>query len=87
MDEPTTGLDSFMAEQILRHLKSHARGAYGVQAQGTSYGANLATVVCTIHQPSIEVFNLLDTLCLLVDGCIAYFGPAAEVAAYFGSLG
>ncbi|KAH3789926.1 hypothetical protein DPMN_168118 [Dreissena polymorpha] len=45
-DEPTSGLDSFMAENIGQILQQTAmRGK---------------TVICTIHQPSSEVFALFD---------------------------
>ncbi|CAG2116671.1 unnamed protein product, partial [Medioppia subpectinata] len=42
IDEPTTGLDSFMAQNIVQTLKTMA-------SEGR-------TIVCTIHQPSSQVF-------------------------------
>ena len=33
-------------------------------------------VVLTIHQPSIEVYQLFDRLTLLAQGRMAYHGPA-----------
>ncbi|KAH3812046.1 hypothetical protein DPMN_140467 [Dreissena polymorpha] len=45
-DEPTSGLDSFMAENIVQTLQQTARRG--------------KTVICTIHQPSSEVFALFD---------------------------
>ncbi|CAG2172928.1 unnamed protein product, partial [Oppiella nova] len=53
-DEPTTGLDSFMAKSIVQVLKTMA-------SEGR-------TVVCTIHQPSSPVFELFDSLLLMADG-------------------
>ena len=57
LDEPTTGLDSTTALQVivlLRQLANEGR-----------------TVVSTIHQPSSEVFAEFDRLMLLVEGrCI-----------------
>lgn len=45
-DEPTSGLDSFMAENVVNTLRAMAsRGK---------------TVVCTIHQPSSQVYALFD---------------------------
>jgi ABC-type multidrug transport system ATPase subunit len=51
-DEPTSGLDSSTAARIIEMLKREA------------IDHNL-TVICTIHQPSAEVFNLFDRLLLL----------------------
>ncbi|CAG2169905.1 unnamed protein product, partial [Oppiella nova] len=53
-DEPTTGLDSFMAKSIVQVLKTMA-------SEGR-------TVICTIHQPSSPVFQLFDSLLLMADG-------------------
>ncbi|CAG2170870.1 unnamed protein product [Oppiella nova] len=53
-DEPTTGLDSFMAKSIVQVLKTMA-------SEGR-------TVICTIHQPSSPVFELFDSLLLMADG-------------------
>ena len=46
LDEPTSGLDSYMALNIVMTLKSMA-------AKGR-------TIICTIHQPSSEVFAMFD---------------------------
>jgi ABC-type multidrug transport system ATPase subunit len=43
------------------------------------------TVIASIHQPSSEVFELFDRLCLLSNGKTVYFGEASdayEVANY-----
>lgn len=72
LDEPTTGLDSFNAlnvVQTLRHLASSGR-----------------TVVCTIHQPRSSIFSLFDQLLLLSEGRVMYHGPARDAVAYFASL-
>ena len=45
-DEPTSGLDSFMAESLVTVLQQLA-------AQGR-------TIICTIHQPSSEVYAMFD---------------------------
>ncbi|ETO28637.1 ABC transporter family protein [Reticulomyxa filosa] len=44
-------------------------------------------VIATIHQPSSEIWNLLDELCLLAEGHCVYFGPTKNVLAYFKSIG
>ena len=45
-DEPTSGLDSFMAENIVQNLKKLANKG--------------KTIICTIHQPSSQVYALFD---------------------------
>jgi len=73
MDEFTSGLDSQSAVETTQMLKQLSdRGR---------------TVICTIHQPSTELFMQFDTLCLLADGRIVYFGPVASVADHFASIG
>jgi ABC-type multidrug transport system ATPase subunit len=73
LDEATSGLDSSMAEMVVKTLRVAAD-------QGT-------TVICTIHQPSAKVFALFDKLLLLSNGKGAYFGPAATALDHFSSLG
>jgi ABC-type multidrug transport system ATPase subunit len=58
LDEPTSGLDSFTSLSIMKLMKKQAREGL--------------TVVCTIHQPSSEIFNLFDRLILLKDGHLIY---------------
>lgn len=58
LDEPTTGLDSTTALNVLEVLKNLAL-----------HGRN---VVSTIHQPSSEIFNQFDNLLLMVRGNIIY---------------
>ncbi|KAI0565719.1 ABC transporter-like protein [Gracilaria domingensis] len=73
LDEPTTGLDSFNALNVmssLRHLAKNGR-----------------TIVTTIHQPRSSIFHLFDMLCLIAEGRTVYFGPAASVCEYFDGLG
>lgn len=73
LDEPTTGLDSFNALNVmasLRHLAKNGR-----------------TIVTTIHQPRSSIFHLFDMLCLIAEGRTVYFGPAADVVEYFKGLG
>ncbi|RHY25374.1 hypothetical protein DYB32_008360 [Aphanomyces invadans] len=61
LDEPTSGLDARSAQVVMRGVQSIARTG--------------RTVVCTIHQPSIQIFELFDSLLLLQKGGrVAYFG-------------
>lgn len=46
MDEPTSGLDARAAAIVMRAVKNVAETG--------------RTVVCTIHQPSIEIFEAFD---------------------------
>eukprot|EP00177_Eucheuma_denticulatum_P008708 GFKZ01015826.1.p1 GENE.GFKZ01015826.1~~GFKZ01015826.1.p1 ORF type:complete len:669 (-),score=81.68 GFKZ01015826.1:947-2953(-) len=73
LDEPTTGLDSFNALNVMASLRQLAK--------------NGRTIVTTIHQPRSSIFHLFDMLCLIAEGRTVYFGPAADIASYFGSLG
>ncbi|RLN47683.1 hypothetical protein BBJ29_000574 [Phytophthora kernoviae] len=74
VDKPTSGLDSFMAETVVRQLQELARDGN-------------RTVIATIHQPSSELYALFDQLYLLSDGACVYDGLASEAMAYFSSLG
>ncbi|XP_061351433.1 pleiotropic drug resistance protein 3-like isoform X2 [Gastrolobium bilobum] len=54
MDEPTSGLDARAAAVVMRAVKN-------VVATGR-------TTVCTIHQPSIDIFETFDELILMKSG-------------------
>jgi ABC-type multidrug transport system ATPase subunit len=49
MDEPTTGLDARAAAIVMRTVRNTVNTG--------------RTVVCTIHQPSIEIFESFDEVC------------------------
>eukprot|EP00178_Gracilaria_changii_P026509 TRINITY_DN815_c0_g1_i2.p1 TRINITY_DN815_c0_g1~~TRINITY_DN815_c0_g1_i2.p1 ORF type:complete len:645 (+),score=141.24 TRINITY_DN815_c0_g1_i2:205-2139(+) len=72
LDEPTTGLDSFNALNVMTALRQLA--------------SNGRTIVSTIHQPRSSIFALFDQLCLLSEGRVMYFGPAKDAVAYFSAL-
>lgn len=71
-DEPTSGLDSFMAENVVNNLKR-------LSSEGR-------TVICTIHQPSSQVFALFEQLLLIAEGRVAFMGAIDEAMNFFGSL-
>jgi len=73
LDEPTTGLDSWTAYSVVRSL--HKLAELG------------RTVVCTIHQPSSEIYALFDRLILLSSGKTAFSGPAKKAVEYFSTIG
>ncbi|CAL9225463.1 unnamed protein product [Arabidopsis halleri] len=77
MDEPTTGLDARAAAIVMRAVKNIAETG--------------RTVVCTIHQPSIDIFETFDELILMKNGGkIIYYGPLGQhsnkVIEYFMSI-
>lgn len=74
LDEPTSGLDgvtAFALTKILRDL-AHSENC---------------TVVCTIHQPATQIFNLFDDLMILKSGRIVYHGPADKVLDKYAEAG
>ncbi|KAK7111238.1 protein white-like [Littorina saxatilis] len=71
-DEPTSGLDSFMAQSIVQTLKNMA--------------SKNRTILCTIHQPSSEVFAMFDRVLLLAEGRVAFMGESARAVEFFRSL-
>ena len=68
-DEPTSGLDYFMAVSIMETMKGLAQSG--------------KTIICTIHQPSSEIYELFDKLCLLAEGRLAFIGDLYKVNAFF----
>ncbi|XP_044477754.1 pleiotropic drug resistance protein 3-like isoform X1 [Mangifera indica] len=65
MDEPTSGLDARAAAIVMRVVKN-------VVETGR-------TIVCTIHQPSIDIFEAFDELILLKrGGRVSYAGPLGK---------
>ncbi|KAG8647080.1 pleiotropic drug resistance protein 2 isoform X1 [Manihot esculenta] len=62
MDEPTSGLDARAAAIVMRTVRNTVDTG--------------RTVVCTIHQPSIDIFEAFDELVLMKrGGQIIYAGP------------
>jgi ABC-type multidrug transport system ATPase subunit/pSer/pThr/pTyr-binding forkhead associated (FHA) protein len=68
LDEPTSGLSSFDAAQVVQLLRRLANGG--------------KTIICTIHQPSTDIFREFDALMMVARdkgdnaGMLVYFGPA-----------
>lgn len=73
VDEATSGLDSQTAEDVIRILRDISRTG--------------RTVICTIHQPSFDIFKMFDKLLLLQAGQVVYYGSVAQSTKYFGSQG
>ncbi|KAJ3670859.1 hypothetical protein LUZ60_008285 [Juncus effusus] len=77
MDEPTSGLDARAAAIVMRAVRNTVDTG--------------RTVVCTIHQPSIDIFESFDELFLMKRGGEEiYVGPlgrhSSELIKYFESV-
>jgi ABC-type multidrug transport system ATPase subunit len=64
-----SGLDSFMAQAVVECMKALALKG--------------KTMICIIHQPSSDIFQMFDRLCLLAEGRMAYFGDLPQANNYF----
>nr|GMD44317.1 pleiotropic drug resistance protein 1-like [Ipomoea batatas] len=77
MDEPTSGLDARAAAIVMRTVRNTVDTG--------------RTVVCTIHQPSIDIFDAFDELLLLKrGGQEIYVGPigrhSSQLIEYFEAI-
>ncbi|XP_057834764.2 ABC transporter G family member 36 [Cryptomeria japonica] len=77
MDEPTSGLDARAAAIVMRTVRNTVDTG--------------RTVVCTIHQPSIDIFEAFDELLLMKrGGQIIYYGPLGrnshKIVEYFEAI-
>ncbi|MFQ6664246.1 hypothetical protein Gotur_031430 [Gossypium turneri] len=77
MDEPTSGLDARAAAIVMRTVRNTVDTG--------------RTVVCTIHQPSIDIFEAFDELLLMKrGGQVIYSGPLGrhshELIEYFEAV-
>uniref|UniRef100_A0A7S0J5Y4 ABC transporter domain-containing protein n=1 Tax=Calcidiscus leptoporus TaxID=127549 RepID=A0A7S0J5Y4_9EUKA len=73
-DEPTSGLDSSTTLSVVEALRdlAHITGI---------------TAVCSIHQPSSQVFGLFDQLILINKGETLFHGPTLSATACFARIG
>jgi len=69
LDEPTSGLDSHSASNLVHLLKIIA--------------SKNSAILCTIHQPSSEVFALFDIVIFMKAGRIFYQGPVSRINTYY----
>ncbi|KAH7352818.1 hypothetical protein KP509_19G065600 [Ceratopteris richardii] len=77
MDEPTSGLDARAAAIVMRTVRNTVDTG--------------RTVVCTIHQPSIDIFESFDELLLMKrGGRVIYAGPlgtrSVDLIKYFEAI-
>lgn len=73
LDEPTSGLDAASAFNVMRTIRQLAE--------------HDRTIVTVIHQPSSEVYELFDKLCLLSGGQVVYMGKASSALEMFEAAG
>ena len=74
MDEILTGLDSSTTYQIVKCLQ---------------HFTNLmdATILMSLLQQALEIFDLFDDIILLSEGQIVYHGPRKNILEFFESYG
>lgn len=73
LDEPTSGLDSYQAFNLVKMLND-------IAITGTP-------VLCTIHQPSSEIFYLFDICIFMKSGRIFWQGPTKSLANDLNKMG
>ncbi|KAJ2876680.1 hypothetical protein GGH93_000562 [Coemansia aciculifera] len=73
LDEPTSGLDAHSALMVARQLKDIADAG--------------RTVVTVLHQPSSDMFEIIDDILILFEGRIVYLGERASLVGYLERLG
>jgi len=61
LDEPTSGLASEDTINVMRMLRKLADDG--------------ATILLTIHQPSLEAYRAMDNIVYMADGHLVYYGP------------
>jgi ABC-type multidrug transport system ATPase subunit len=74
LDEPTSGLDSVTSLQLTRCLHNLA----------VNEGK---TIICTVHQPSMDMLRLMDRLLLLAEGGVVFAGDILSVGGYLETHG
>lgn len=72
-DEPTTGLDSFMAENVVQVLSKLAKSG--------------RTIICTIHQPASQLYLMFDRVMFMAGGRTAFVGSPRDCISFFESCG
>eukprot|EP00340_Litonotus_pictus_P006059 CAMPEP_0170527964 /NCGR_PEP_ID=MMETSP0209-20121228/13452_1 /TAXON_ID=665100 ORGANISM="Litonotus pictus, Strain P1" /NCGR_SAMPLE_ID=MMETSP0209 /ASSEMBLY_ACC=CAM_ASM_000301 /LENGTH=596 /DNA_ID=CAMNT_0010818873 /DNA_START=9 /DNA_END=1799 /DNA_ORIENTATION=+ len=73
LDEPTSALDSKTSLNIVTLLKKIA-------------SEKNILIMCTIHQPSSNIFSLFDNLMIIERGFVIYNNPPHDILNYFDSL-
>eukprot|EP01053_Blabericola_migrator_P001521 Blabericola_migrator_1__1520@NODE_13_length_24280_cov_225_960393_g10_i0_p3_GENE_NODE_13_length_24280_cov_225_960393_g10_i0NODE_13_length_24280_cov_225_960393_g10_i0_p3_ORF_typecomplete_len1072_score160_40ABC2_membrane/PF01061_24/0_00077ABC2_membrane/PF01061_24/7_6e35ABC_tran/PF00005_27/3_4e24ABC2_membrane_3/PF12698_7/3_8e02ABC2_membrane_3/PF12698_7/4_5e09AAA_21/PF13304_6/9_5e07AAA_15/PF13175_6/0_0031AAA_15/PF13175_6/0_56AAA_16/PF13191_6/9e05AAA_25/PF13481_6/7_6e05AAA_22/PF13401_6/0_00011AAA_29/P len=74
LDEPTTGLDSNLAYELIFILKKIAK-------------EKNKTIIASIHQPNQKAFELFDSVVLISNGHLIYHGPGADSVQFMRNTG
>eukprot|EP00127_Corallochytrium_limacisporum_P001713 Clim_evm50s77 gene=Clim_evmTU50s77 len=74
LDEPTSGLDATTAMIIAKSLRKLAH-------------KQQRTIICSIHQPSSQLFHLFDRVFLMSEGRAVFDGPVDQVVPYLKKQG
>ena len=72
LDEPTSGLDSRAALHLVKLLRREAQSG--------------KTVLCSVHQPSSELFSQFDRMIFMHEGAPIYSGPVTKLKPYLNRL-
>lgn len=73
LDEPTTGLDSYTATNVIEVMSALAKSG--------------RTIISTIHQPNSDIYNMFDRLMIIANGKTLYFNEAKLAKQYFTNFG
>ncbi|KAI0565410.1 P-loop containing nucleoside triphosphate hydrolase [Gracilaria domingensis] len=73
-DNWSNGLDSSTTFSITKSMREFT------DTSGSS-------VITSIQAPGTDIYNVFDTVCVLDQGHVIYFGPRSEAENYFKSLG
>lgn len=73
LDEPTSGLDSTTAMHLITTLRNLASGG--------------RAILTTIHQPSSRLYRQLDSVMLLSEGHVLYYGTSQLTVEWFQKQG
>lgn len=71
-DEPTTGLDSYNAALVVGVLKTLSKSG--------------KIVVCSVHQPSSNLFKEFDSISLMAEGRLLFHGSQEDCKNLFERL-
>ena len=74
LDEPTTGLDSFTAHNLIKTLSDLVK-------------TRNKLVLLTIHQPRSDIFHLFDAIAILSLGEMVYYGAKDDLLTHFANAG